>query len=76
MDRGRGPDPITRYSPDRHLTCQEVGVLPRADGFLPSEPEDPWSRDACGLTEQRQGAVQHSRDIGQWVKVSNELWGH
>lgn len=74
--RGRGPDLTTRLSPGWHLTCQEVGVLPGADGLLPSEPADPWGWDACGFAEQRQGAVQGSRDVGHWVQVSGELWGH
>lgn len=76
MDRERGPDLRARLSPEQHLTCQEVGVVPRADGLLASEPTDFWGWDACGFTEQRQRAVQGSRDIDQWVQVSNELRGH
>lgn len=58
------------------LTCQQVDVLPGADGLLPSEPADPWGWGARGFTEQRQGTVQGGSDVAQWVQVSDELWGH
>lgn len=76
VDRGRGPDLTIRYSPGWPLTCQQVGVLPGADGLLPSEPADRRGWDARGFTEQRQGTVQGGSDVGQWVQVSDELWGH